>query len=208
MKRIICLLLVSFTVWGVSAQDVYYSSGKPRGYKKKEVKGYDPSKLVLGGGLNLGYAGDYANVGVSPKIGYKLNKFLAVGVGLGYQFYKAPEDYTVNNKPVYIHENIVTPSLWAKCTVYEPIFIAADLEYNAIFLKDHEVKYDLATGDPYLVDRRTNVGALCMLMGAGVKQKLGGRTCATIELMYDLLQADYSPYRQQLVYRVGIFVGL
>ena len=208
MKRIICLLLVSFAFLGASAQDVYYSSGKPRGYKKKEEKGYDPSKLVLGGGLNLGYAGDYANVGISPKVGYKFTKFLAAGVGLGYQYYKSPEDYTINNQTIYIHENIITPSLWAKCTVYNPIFIAADLEYNMIFLKDHDVKYDLATGNPYLVDRKTNVGALCFLTGAGVKQTLGGRTFATIEIMYDLLQADYSPYKQQLVYRVGIYVGL
>jgi len=42
----------------------------------------------------------------------------------------------------------------------------------------------------------------------GYKQSLGGRTTAVFEAMYDAIQDTYSPYRNIIVYRAGIFVGL
>ncbi len=207
MKRAICFLLLCAGIFSASAQDTYNSSGKANGYKKKQQKGYDPARLVLGGGLNLGYSGDYVNLGISPKVGYKLTDFLAVGVGMGYQYYKMPDFiFDKTNEVVYQHWNIFTPSIWAKCNVYNPIFLSADVEYNAIGIRYYKIRY--SGTDEYLEKRKQNVGAVSLLVGAGIKQSLGGRTSGTFEIMYDVLQADYSPYRQQLVYRAGIYVGL
>ena len=52
------------------------------------------------------------------------------------------------------------------------------------------------------------ITSACWLTGAGFKQPLGGRTTLVFEVMYDVLQADYSPYKNQLIYRGGIYVGL
>ncbi len=207
MRQMLCTLLLCAGFLSVSAQDVYNSSGKANGYRKKEQKGYDPAKLVLGGGLNAGLSSDYANFGISPKVGYKLTDFLSAGVGLGYQYYKI-YDYTLqNNQAQYQHYNIIFPGVWAKCMVYNPIFIAADFEYDITNLRYYVPDYSSGTADR-AIRKTQSVTAACMLVGAGFKQSLGGRTSATFEIMYDLLQADYSPYKNQLVYRAGIYVGL
>lgn len=224
MRQIICTLLLGIMCFGVSAQEVYNSSGRPGGYKKKEKKGYDPDKLVLGGGLNANYAriqlddynsGSYVQFGLSPKVGYRLAKFFTVGVGVGYQYYKRPEYVAqLPNKDViaYTHYNTYYPGIWAKCFVYNPIFISADFEFDITRIREYTLKYDMLSngqfGPAYLVRKRSTVTAPCALVGAGFRQSLGGRTSATFELMYDVLQADYSPYYGTLVYRAGIFVGL
>lgn len=191
------------------AQRVYNSSGKAGSSKKrKKHDGYDPALLVLGGGMNVGYSGDYANLGISPKVGYKLTDFLAVGVGLGYQYYKAP-DFYFNDKLVYLHQNIVFPALWMKCMVYKNVYIAGDLEYNFIKQRSYAVKYNSITGLPDDLARvKLTASAPCALVGLGYKQSLGGRTTAVFEAMYDAIQDNYSPYRNIIVYRAGIFVGL
>ncbi len=206
MKQMLCTLLLCAGFLSLSAQDVYNSSGRTGGYKKKEQKGYDPDKLVLGGGLNLGYSGDYANFGIAPKVGYKFTNFLTAGVGMGYQYYKAP-DYYFNNTMIYQHQNIFFPGVWAKCMVYNPIFLAADFEYDITSLRYYKPVYANGQLD-HVVRQNMTVTAACMLVGAGFKQSLGGRTSATFEVMYDVLQADYSPYKNMLVYRAGIYVGL
>lgn len=220
MRQIICTLLLGMICFGVSAQEVYNSSGRAGGYRKKEKKGYDPDKLVLGGGLNANYAriqlddytsGSYVQFGISPKVGYRLARFLTVGVGVGYQYYKSP-DYVayIQNTPkiAYTHYNIYYPGVWAKCFVYNPIFISADFEFDVTRVREYRLMYD-AFGQPdHLVTKRSTVTAPCALVGAGFRQSLGGRTSATFEIMYDLLQADYSPYYGTLVYRAGIYVGL
>ncbi len=207
MKRILCLLLLLAGISSVSmAQEVYNSSGKKNGYKKKKVEGYDPDKLIIGGGLNLGYYGDYVNLGISPKLGYRLNDALSVGVGIGYQYYRSPydPDYYPGK---YVKDNIFFPGVWAKCKIYGPVFAAADFEYDIISEKGYDVRYD-ANANPFLVSSKITVSAPVMLIGLGYKYELGGRTSAVAELMYDVIQDKYSPYREQLAYRVGIFVGL
>lgn len=205
MKHLLWIFLLLSPAF-VFAQKVYNSSGKAAGTKHKKEKGYDPANLVLGGGLNFGYSGDYANIGISPKVGYKVLPFLAVGVGLGYQFYKAP-DFEFSGKPYYIHQHIIFPAIWAKANVYKQFYIAADAEYDFIIQRSNRVKY--VNGVPDHVEKvRLTADAPCMLLGMGIKQSLGGRTTAVFEVMYDALQATYSPYKNTLVYRAGIFVGL
>ncbi len=207
MKRIICLLLVCSIVYNASAQDTYNSSGRAGGYKRQQQKGYDPDKLVLGGGFNLGYAGDYINLGISPKVGYKLKSYLAAGVGLGYQYYRA-YDFTYDNKIYYVHENIITPSIWAKCFVYNPFFLSTDVELNLIGLRGSKPAIDPVTYQYYITGDKINVSAVSWLVGPGLRQSMGGRFSGTLEILYDVLQADYSPYKQQLVWRASIYVGL
>ena len=205
MKRLLVFLMCCTMDLSLNAQETYTSSGKAGGYHHKTKKGYDPDKLILGGGLNLGYSGDYANVGISPRIGYKFNNYLAAGFGLGYQYYKTP-DFTVGNKIYYLNEHIVFPSVWAKLKVFNPFYLSADIEYDFINLVGYTPYYDPQAN---LNFKRSTAfaGAPCMLVGAGIRQPLGGRAALTFEIMYDVLQADYSPYREQLVYRGGIFVG-
>src|ERR1022692_4776451 len=99
MKHIIWVLLVFVSISYASAQDVYTSSGKPGYHKKtKKVKGYDPSKLIIGGGLTAGYADGSVAVGISPIVGYRFTDHFSAGVGIGYLYSQLPESIDPNGK--------------------------------------------------------------------------------------------------------------
>ena len=208
MKQIIWVLMVFMSVSNAPAQDVYTSSGKP-GYHKKTMKkkGYDPSRLVLGGGINALFGNGYASVGISPMVGYKFTNNLVAGVGLGYQYNQQPDLNFSNpyysSTVYYDKENIVYPNLWAKYTVWRILYIGTQLEYDLIHL--NEPALDI---NGYQITANVNVNATCWLVGAGIKQPLGGRVYFYVELMYDVLQQDYSPYLNTIVPRGGIAVGL
>ena len=206
MRHITLVLLLLIAVSYASAQDVYTSSGKTGYHKKtKKVKGYDPDKLIIGGGLNAGIGGGYANVGIAPIVGYRITKEFSAGIGLGYQFYKEPVAYDPINpdKLYYAYENIIYPSVWGRYFVYRNIFVDATFEYDFINLK-----YPL---DQYgnFNTTKSSVTNTCLLLGVGFKQPLGGRVSVFAELIYDVLQGQYSPYpKNGPDFRLGICAGL
>ncbi len=209
MKKIMLIVLL-FTAYNyASAQDVYTSSGK-QGYQKKtkKTKGYDPDKLIIGGGLNAGVGGGYADVGLSPMVGYRFtNRFMA-GVGLGYEYSQAPDfDFSTYTTTYYDRENIIYPNLWAKFIVWRNWYVTGNFEYDLISAR---VPYaDYSTGSLNIGSEKINVNVPCMLMGVGLRQPLGGRVSVFIEALYDVLQQNYSPYYGQFpILRVGFATGL
>ncbi len=206
MKRISIILVLLLTAWAVQAQESYNSSGKVHGYRHKKKEGLDPDKVIIGGGLNLGYYNDYANFGISPKLGYRVTDFLGVGVGVGYQYYKYP-DLQINNNIYYSNQHLIYPSLWAKCKVYDPFYVAADFEMNYVMLRYSDVGYDV-NGMQYVVKKNLTATAPVGLIGVGMKQPVVGRFSVNVEIMYDVIQSEYSPYLKTLAYRFGIYAGL
>lgn len=206
------IVLLCLGVGMASAQEVYNSSGKAGYHKKtKKTKGYDPDKLILGGGLNAGFGGGYANAGAAPIVGYRFTHDFSAGVGLGYQYYRAPQDiYDINdpNKTLYVNENIVYPSIWARYTVYRSIFVVANFEYDFISVKQYDYFIDPTTSQTYLAQHKLSANVACLPLGVGLKQPLGGRVSFIGELMYDVLQQKYSPYFGQPIIRLGIAAGL
>lgn len=206
-KSIIFIVLLCMGCSMLHAQEVYNSSGKP-GYHKKQrkKKGYDPDKLVIGGGLNGGIGGGYINAGVSPIVGYRFADMFAAGVGLGYQYDRAP-DYVDPTNPYqvsYIHANIIYPSLWARCFIYRNLFADAVFEYNIINLRRPHFNY--YTNEMETLRETDNVP--CALVGIGLRQPLGGRVSFYGEIMHDLLQQDNSPYAGQfIIFKFGIAAG-
>lgn len=203
MKYCVVALLLFIGISHVSAQDVYTSSGKAN-YKKKKHKGFDPDKLIVGGGLNLGIGDGYANAGISPVAGYRFTDHFSAGIGLGYQFYKAPDYYDPNtDKTYYAYENIVYPSLWGRYFVWRNIFTDLTFEYDFIYLKEPLDKYG------QLNTTKSTVTNPCLLLGAGIKQPIAGRVAIYAELIYDVLQGDYSPYpKAGPDLRFGILAGM
>jgi len=207
MKKLIFFLFLCIGFTYSYAQDVYTSSGKPGYHKKnKKVKGYDPDKLIIGGSLNAGFGSGYVNAGISPIIGYRITDRFSAGVGLGYQFYQDPEyanPYNPN-QVTYAYENIVYPSVWGRFFFYRNFFTDLTLEYDFINLR--QPGYDQYGN---FGTQKLNVTNTCLLAGVGIKQPLGGRLFAYGELIYDLLQGQYSPYPQGAPdLRIGFGVGL
>jgi len=208
MKNVFLVFLLFVGIATASAQDVYTSSGKP-GYQKntrKAKKGYDPEKLIIGGGIAAGFGSGFVNAGISPVVGYRFTKRFSAGIGLGYQYYQEPEytDPVDPNKVSYIKENIVFPNLWARYFVWRNLFVDATFEYD--FIYQSYPGYD-NMGNYTTI--KLNVTNPCLLLGAGFRIPIAGRVSVLAELIYDVLQGQYSPYPVGSPdLRVGIVAGL
>lgn len=209
MRYLLLIVIVALGIQTASAQDVYTSSGRPQYAKKKEnkKKGYDPSKLILGGGLVASFGSGYADLGVSPIIGYRFTDRFSAGVGLGYEYLKNTielyDQYSGAYNPYNTSASIISPSVWSRCFVYRNVFLTGVFEYDVMFLNTAD--YD-NSGNIYTEKSTLNVP--CLLLGGGLRQPLGGRVSVVAELLYDVLQQPNSPYLGQPVIRFGIVAGL
>ncbi len=207
MKQLIVLALCFGVVSASYAQNtkekVYNSSGKTN-YKHKKQTGFDPDRLILGGGMNLGFGGGYVNVGASPIVGYRISRQFSVGIGMGYQYYKEPTDIPNNTNTGTLNRymNIYYPNLWARYFVCKNIFLNANYEYDFIRLK--QPGYD---NYGVIAERTSNVNNQCLLLGAGVYQPIVGRLGMSMELFYDVMQGQYSPYGGPPRIRLSIAAG-
>jgi hypothetical protein len=207
MKYLVFALLLAFGVQNASAQEVYNSSGKPA-YKKKSKKkqGYDPDRLIVGGGLNGIYTSGFLSAGISPIVGYRLTKNWSAGVGLGYQYtQEAIARNPVTNKLSYVKWNVIYPSIWTRYFVFRNIFADVTFEYDFISER-YPMYFNYSTNKYETV--KTKLQTPCLLVGAGFKQPLGGRVFVFGQIMYDVLQTPYSPYEGRVFPRFGIVAGL
>ena len=188
MKKILFVLLLLASAGGVMAQQVYNSSGKTN-YKAKKKKGYDPDKLFLGSEVIFGINPGYASLGLTPAVGYRIKKPLIVGVGLGYQYLKEQDKLDPYDNILYLQAHIVKPNVWARCFVYRQYYFTLTYEYDIVSLKEPMI--DGAGNVSYT---KRNVSNVCLVPGVGARQPISGRAYRYFELVYDVLQGNYSPY--------------
>ena len=209
MKNIVLVVLLCAGFTYASAQDVYTSSGKP-GYQKnvkKKKKGYDPDKLILGGGITLNFGDGYFSAGLSPIIGYRITDHFSAGIGIGYLYSQVPEyvDPINPDKVSYFRENIVYPSIWARYFVFRNWYVSASTEYDLIYQKGPG--YDI---NGNLTKLSQNLNNTCLFLGIGYRLRLTGRASILAEIQYDVLQGVNSPYSPGFptLVHVGFCVGL
>ena len=210
MKNIIVALCLCLGFTYASAQDVYTSSGKPGYHKntKKKKKGYDPDKLILGGGITAYFGDGYISAGLSPIVGYRITDHFSAGVGLGYLYTQIPEYVDPNNlnKVSYFHENIIYPSIWTRYFVYRNLFVSASGEYDIIRQKGP----GYVNTNPNPVTLTTTFDNTCLFLGVGYKFPLSGRVSVYAEALYDVLQGKNSPYAPGFptILHIGFAAGL
>jgi hypothetical protein len=209
MKNLLLAVLLFTGITYASAQDVYTSSGRSGYHKKaKKHKGYDPDKLILGGGLTASFGGGYANVGVSPIVGYRFTEHFTAGIGLGYLYSQIPVyvDPVDPYKVSYVREHIIYPSVWTRLFVIKNFFLSASYEYDII----NQRYPGYVNGNTYPTTIKLNVDNSCVFVGAGLRMPLGGRSYLYGEMLYDVIQGKYSPYAPGFptTLRVGFAAGL
>lgn len=213
MKYIICslLLCMGMTVAMAQEAEVYNSSGRDIGKEKKKKKqetGFDPSKLVFGGGLGLSI-GDYTQISVSPIVGYRFSDEFSAGVGLGYQYVRVRDYYIFQNFSTLQDETypyvsqMVTPSVWARYVIWNNIFVQGEMQYN--IMKFKEYYRDGTTG--YVNSDYATADVPCLLIGGGYRMKVTENSSVIMSVMYDVLQQEYSPYKNTVDVRFGFVVG-
>lgn len=211
MKGIIFALMLCMGASLVSAQEVYTSTGRPDhpGHVKKEKKkkGYDPSRLILGGGIVAGFGDGFADFGVSPFAGYRFTDRVSAGVGLGYEYYKFQQYLYDQNTGGYqnypTQANIIYPSVWTRVFLWRNLYAIGNYEYDIMNFNDYN--YDVNSN---VAQEKYNLNVSCLLLGLGLRQPITGRLALTVEVMYDVLQNANSPYYGAPVLRAGLCVGL
>ena len=191
MKRILFSLLFLLSAHLLHAQY----------YKTDTAKGFDRSRLIAGGSLGAVF-GDYTNLDFSPIIGYRFNDYIAAGINLNAQYgsYRLRDYYgNTSQRDKY---TIFGAGVWGRVYPVPFLFVHIQPEYN--FISQSSTYYnDPAPKQTF----KTNYSVPSLLVGAGYTQSVGGRVGIGISILYDVIQDDRSPYRNNVVYRVGAGLG-
>lgn len=144
------------------------------------------SRIYYGGSITLGF-GSAFRIGVFPLLGVRLTPKLSAGaqVGIEYANYDGSGRETVN----------YGGSLFARYRVIPQLYLHGEGVYAS---------YELfGVGD---TSQREWVPFV--LLGGGFVQPVSGRTAAYVEVLFDVLQDDNSPYNDwEPFVRVGVVVG-
>jgi len=150
----------------------------------QEAKKFDKNRLEYGGCFGLSFASsknqDYTSVIIMPEVGYRFSNMFRAGASVGY-IYRSWDDYS---------ENYAGLGLYAR---FRPIrYISLNVEPQGF----------QTWGSQF--DSRF-VG--CLLLGGSVIIPMGSNMGISLSLSYDVIQDEYSPYRNGVVYGVGFSVG-
>jgi hypothetical protein len=196
MKNIIALLLISFLAINSYGQDEEMKPVTGQDREEESPKGgFKKENLFLGGGLQLSFSSYDFVVGGSPVIGYSINKWVDVGVGLNVTYISERRvqidangyEYATGDK---IHQTDIAPVVYTRIYPIKFLFVQAQVEQNFI-----SQKYIYADGFP---SDKAKVDATSLLLGVGYAngRERVGDFYYYLSLSIDVLKNRYSPYVQ------------
>lgn len=158
-------------------------------------KGFDRSKLFVGGNFGLGFGNTTTSVNVSPQIGYRFTDLFAAGAGVNFQYnsfkyfgYKETFGYTGLN-------------VFGRIYPIPYILLQAQPEVNYSW-----GKYKANDGGTeYKLPGKLSPS---LLLGGGGAIPTGGRGSLLITIMYDVIQNARSPYSDKPFYNIGYNIGI
>jgi hypothetical protein len=180
LKRFFLLLVFAGLVLLAGAQE-----------SSDETKVPFKDKLFTGGSIGLTF-GDYTNVIVSPVIGARLNHKVYAGLGIEYQYtkdkrYTPSLTYNQYGGRLFAQYNIV-PSLFAHGEVAG---YSMERYVNTIPLSKER------NFVPFIY------------FGGGYRQMISDRSFVSIQVLFDVLQHRYSPYKAwEPIFSIGFGVGI
>lgn len=213
MKYLIAVIMLCLGLETAQAQDVYTSSGRSmrqvEARKKQQNKGFDPSKIVVGGYLGLAF-GSVTSVYVAPMVGYRITDNFVAGIDFSYNYYKA-KDYWYLQNPVTgetgyydFTQDLLSVGVWARYRVWQGLFVGTQFDQN--YSSYTSPGFD-PSGSGNIVNQKVKYDFLSLLVGAGYRAPIGDRASMNFSLMYDVLQNQYSPYYGRLVPMLGFMYG-
>ena len=138
-------------------------------------------RWVLGGSLGLGISDTQTAVNISPQIGYRVTDYLTVGGGPAYAYYKY--------KHIETHSNYLGMNAYARINPIQYLQVFVQPEVFNRWGKTRGIEDD-------------NKVFATLLVGGGVLIPVvrGG---IVVSVYYDVIQDDFSPYRDEVMYSVG-----
>ena len=196
MKKII--LFVLFTVLVSYAQTTNPDTTKSsQPTSPPEVQQSQPSKWYYGGTVGFNFWGDYFYLSVNPLVGYQVSPKFSVGGKVQYAYI---------NDQRYAGLELTSHNYGAGIfTRYRPIYqIYLHAEFDYASYEDYTI-YDPLVGDPYAESERNWVPFL--LLGGGLVQRVGPNAAVYVEVLFDVLQNENSPYGWDPIISIGGGVG-
>lgn len=158
-----------------------------------EKRGFDKSKLFLGGNFGLGF-GTNTFVNVSPQVGYRFNDYFAAGVGVNFNYYSYKTYYSDGS-------DSRTSSGYAGLNIFGRVYpipfillqAQPELNYSWGSMKYYDVSTKLP--DQFVPS---------LLLGGGAAIPTGGRNGALLLMIqYDMVQDQRSPYGKRPFFSLG-----
>jgi hypothetical protein len=196
--RSTCLAVVSFTLLlavivpvapRAQTSSMSDSTATAAAAVAQPVKAKPPlrDRIYFGGSVQFSLGGDVSTIGVYPMIAYKLTPKTSVGLEAGYEHVSFDDfDQSADN---------YGGSVFTRYRVLPSMYLHA--EYQMI---NYEVFTSLTTSDREWVP--------FLLLGGGLSRLVGSRTWAYVEVLFDVLRDNNSPYDDwEPFVSVGVGVG-
>jgi hypothetical protein len=152
------------------------------------------SRLYFGGSFVLSL-GSYTSIGIWPLVGYKVTPKLSVGLQPGYEYLKYDSYYYGSS---YETSNYGA-RLFARYRIIPQVYVHS--EYAAI---NYEIENQLPSGGW----ESTREWVPFLFLGGGLSQQIGGNMYGYIQILFDVLNDENSPYRSGAPFwSVGIVAG-
>lgn len=200
MKKCAIVLLLVSGFYIVKAQDEEKQSGERKG-------GFNKENMFVGGNINLGFSNSGTVLGLSPYIGYSLNKYIDLAFSANFS-YTSIRDYEEYGDK--IRQTIYGPGAFVRVFPFRFLFVQAQYEFNLI-----NYRYIPANNSVIYLPSREHVNASSLLVGAGYA---GGREGAGssyyyFSVMWDVSKSAQSPYidglkRSLPILRAGYNIAL
>ena len=169
------LLLFTLLISSVAVFAQYEEEEKEKGFKRDQ--------LFIGSGINLGFFNGFI-LGLNPEVGYSLNRFVDVGVGVNVNYITQNEV----NAPITYRQFVIGGGPFVRVWPVNMIFLGGQFEFNRIAF---------SVKDNGTVMGRTNYTAPSILVGGGYGNRLIGRSQFYTSIMVDVLRDPKSPYIDQ-----------
>ena len=194
LRYIISLLIVCQVITA-------FSQEKAKDQAKVNVKPSIKDRLVFGGSLGA-QVGSVTSVYVSPSVGFYFTPRIFGGTSLSYQYYyekwlKSKISSHIFGSNIF-GEYAIIDNIGKNLPVKADFALISHLEYELLNL-DHDFSNSTTFGK---VDRFWLHG---VLVGGGVKQKLGKNSSINITILYNLLWNERTPYSNPLI-RIGVYL--
>ncbi|MCZ4410204.1 hypothetical protein O3Q51_15415 [Cryomorphaceae bacterium 1068] len=152
------------------------------------------NRITVGGDLGLSFGSQLTYVRIAPVLGYIVSPKFTIGAGPSFQYWE-DRRYTPS-----LETTIYGGSTFGRYFVIEQLFLQAEFEV----LNLDEINY--AIGSDF--SNRERVTIPVFFVGGGYSQRTAGGSGFFVSVMYDLIGDLNSPYPNDLVFRVGAFIGL
>jgi len=198
MKHFFLVLLFTFTSLSL-AQEIDSTVVKMDSTTVKEETKPESTNPVskenrwyYGGTVGFSFWNDYTYIGIYPLVGYKITPKFSIGGKIGYSYYNYHNtDLSTNN---------YGGSLFTRYRLIPQIYLHAEFVYFSY----EEQTYDLQTRQ-YGTERNW---VPFILLGGGLSQSIGQNVWAYVEVLFDVLQDDNSPYENWDPFiSIGVGVG-